>query len=363
MIGIRRADFDYGNTRLRARKGELLDNAAYRRLLGEDIDGLLRALSDTPYAPQAEAAGRVDGLQRLHLAIRLRLAVSLEEMRSFYSGPARTLVDALLSRFDIQNVISVLRARARPETSVDDALAALVPVGWLVEPVTGEVLRPRELARVVDLLAVRTPDREQAGVLRTAFAEYERTGDLATLERQVLADHAARLAGRLVSAGQAGATLLRFGQREIDEHNLVVALRLRDAIASGAQGTVPAADTALAGGCVPPAALATVVSASTVAAVAATVGRFAGGIWRAALDGWVATGDLNALQRSFERAAIADATALFVTGDPLAIDIPLAFTTAIQVEAGNLRLLGEAAVRGIAPDVVRAELVWPQGPA
>ncbi|MGH3756243.1 V-type ATPase subunit [Actinophytocola sp.] len=360
---IRHADFDYGNTRLRARKGDLLNNAAYEHLLGEDADGMLRALADTPYAPPGEAAGRAGGIRRLHLVIRSRLAGSLEEMRSFYSGRARELVDVMLSRFDIHNVIAVLRARAHPETSVNDALAALVPVGWLVEPVVREVLRPRELAGVVDLLARRMPDREQAGALRAAFGEYERTGDLAALERSILADHAARLSGRLESAGRDGATLVRFGQREIDEHNLVVALRLRDAIASGAQGTVPAADAALAGGSIPPAALAMIVPAPTPAAVVATVGRLAGGIWQAALEQWTATGDLHGLQRTFERAAIADATALFTTGDPLTIDIPLAFTTAVQVEARNLRLLGEAAVRGIPPEVVRAELVRPGGRA
>jgi V/A-type H+-transporting ATPase subunit C len=363
MMGIRRADFDYGNTRLRARKGELLDNAAYESLLGEDIDGVLRALADTPYGPRSEAARRAGGLRRLHLAIRFRLADALEEMRSFYSGLARELVDVLLARFDGQNVISVLRARARPETPADDALAALVPVGWLVEPVASEVLRPRQLAGVVDLLASRMPDRGQAGVLRTAFGEYERTGDLAALERTVLGDHAARLAGRLASAGKDGAALLRFEQREIDERNLVVALRLRDAIASGAQGTAPAADAALAGGGIPPAVLAMIVPAPTPAAIVATVGRLAGGIWRPALERWMSTGDLYALQRTLERAAIADATALFVTGDPLAIDVPLAFTTAIQAEARNLRLLGEAAVRRIPPDAVRAELIWPEGRA
>jgi vacuolar-type H+-ATPase subunit C/Vma6 len=359
MIGIVLAEFEYGNTRLHARKGELLNTAAYERLLGKDIDGVLGALADTPYAPPAETAGRAGGLQRLHLAIRSRLADSLEQMRSFYSGHARTLVDALLSRFDIQNAIAVVRARAHPQTPDDEARAALVPVGWLVEPLVTEILRPRELAGVVDLLAQRAPDRALAGVLRTAFAEYERTGELAALERQILADHAARLAGRLASAGKDGAALLRFGQREIDERNLIDGLRLRDAIASGAQGTVPAADIALAGGTIAPGTLIEIVAAPTPAAIVATVGGLAGGMWRAALEHWMATGDLKALQRRLERSAIADARAFFVAGDPLAIVIPLAFTTAIEVEARNLRLLGEAAARGIATEVVRAELIWP----
>lgn len=357
-----RADFDYGNTRLRARRGAFLNVAAYERLLGEDIDGVLRALENTRYAPPAEAVRRLGGLQALHLAVRSQLAGSLEQMRSFYSGRAGMLVEALLSRFDVQNVVSVLRARSHPDTPTEEALAALTPVGWLVEPLAREILRPRELAGAVDLLARWMPDREQAGVLRAAFSEYERTDDLAALERAVLADHAARLAGRLASAGPDGATLRRFGQRETDEHNLLVALRLRDAIASGAEGTPPPADTALAGGTIPPAALATMVRAAPATIVAA-VGRLAGGIWQGALESWMTTADLNALQRAFERQALADATALFVIGDPLAIDVPLAFTTSAQVEARNLRLLGEAAARGIAAEVVRGELVWPEGRA
>ena len=148
-----RADFDYGNTRLRARRGAFLSVAAYERLLGEDIDDMLRALEDTHYAPPAEAVRRLGGLQALHLTVRSELAGSLEQMRSFYSGRAGLLVDALLSRFDVQNVISVLRARSRPDTSVEETLAALTPVGWLLEPLAREILRPRELAGVVDLLA------------------------------------------------------------------------------------------------------------------------------------------------------------------------------------------------------------------
>ena len=66
-----------------------------------------------------------------------------------------------------------------------------------------EVLRQDGLAASVDLLARSTPDRDQGAALRTAFAEYERTEDLAALERAVFADHAARLSATLASAGPA----------------------------------------------------------------------------------------------------------------------------------------------------------------
>jgi vacuolar-type H+-ATPase subunit C/Vma6 len=70
MSGIRRANFDYGNTRLRARRGALRSRADYERLLSEDIDGVLRELQGTRYAPQAETMGRGGRLQALHLTVR-----------------------------------------------------------------------------------------------------------------------------------------------------------------------------------------------------------------------------------------------------------------------------------------------------
>lgn len=143
-------DFSYGNTRLRARRGALMRGADYELLIGEDVEGLLDALARTPYVQDADAAQRHDGLRRLHEAIRFHLGRSLEEMRSFYAGRARELVDLLLSRFDIQNVVTVLRAKAGTQHPAE---GALVPVGWLVEPLTTDIFRQRELAGTVDLLA------------------------------------------------------------------------------------------------------------------------------------------------------------------------------------------------------------------
>lgn len=358
MNTLLRADFDYGNTRLRARRADLLQDADYERLLGRSVDGLLEVLHDTHGGP-ADDGGGSRPLRRLHTAVQQRLGRSLEDMRSFYRGVALDLVEALLARFDVQNLISVLRARSRSGVATEDVLAAIVPVGWLVEPLVREVLRAQELAGVVDLLARATPEREQAVVLRAGYAEYERTGDLAGLERSILGEHAARLAARLVSAGPDGVTLRTFAQRETDEHNLLVALRLRDAVACGAQGTPPPPETLLVGGSVPVAEIAATVHAAAPGTVVAALGDRQAG-WQVALERWAATGDLNALQRTLERTALTDAISLFVNGDPLAVDVPLAFTTAKQVEARNLRLLGEASARRMPPEVVRAELVWPK---
>jgi V/A-type H+/Na+-transporting ATPase subunit C len=354
-----RADFAYGNTRLHARRGELLRDADYQRLLGDGLDGLLAGLDGTPYGHVVEAAGGGDPLRRLHGAISAHLCRSLEEMRSFYAERARRLVDLLLSRFDVHNVVTVLRAQAGEQDRSGDALSALVRVGWLVEPVAGETLRQNELAGAVDLLARSMPDREQADALRAGFAEYERTEDLAALERTVVTDHVLRTTAALEAAGPDARTLLGVVRREIDEHNLLVALRLQDALASGAETEPPPSATRLPGGSIPTAAFEVALRAPAPTAVVRDLRRLGHGTWLAPLRRWAASGDLPALERELERRRIADESALFV-GDPLAIDVPIAFTAAKQTEARNLRLLGEAGARGIDPETVRRELVWPE---
>ena len=347
-----RPDFGYGNTRLHARRSALLRGADYERLIGRDVDGLLGALATTAYAADAEASRAPDGLRRLHDAIRMHLSRSLEEMRSFYAGRARELVDVLLARFDLHNVIAVLRAHAGTHRPAEEALPALIDMGWLVDPLAHEILREGELAGAVDLLARSTPDREQAGALRAAFAEYERTEDLAALEHAVAGDHAARAVAALSGCGPDARTLLRFTRREIDERNLLIALRLRDAPAPGAR----ADDTLLAGGSIPLARFAAALHAPAPAAVAA-LGRLGEGSWQAPLHQWATSGDLLGLERELQRRRVAAAAALFVAGDPLSIDVPIAFAAAKRSEARNLRLLGEASARGIHPDTVRRELL------
>jgi V/A-type H+-transporting ATPase subunit C len=353
------SDFVYGNTRLHGRRAALLNAADYERLIGDDIDALLAELERTPYAPDLQRAGDHTELRRLHETIRAHLGRSLEEMRGFYAGRARELVDLMLSRFDVENVVLMLRALAGKQRPADEALGALWPVGWLVEPLALEVLRRPELARAVDLLVRKTPDAEQARALRAALSEYERTENLAALEQTVLSGHAKHVTATLASAGPEARTLLRFARRAIDERNLLVALRLRDVRTSDAAVEATPQRTLLPGGSVPVVRLEAAVRAPAPAAVIESLPRIAGRGWPAALERWAANGDLAVLERNLDRGRIADAAALFRLGDPLTLDVPIAFIAAKQTEARNLRLLGEASARGIHPDVVRRELLRP----
>jgi V/A-type H+/Na+-transporting ATPase subunit C len=361
-----RADFVYGNTRVRMRKGDLLGPGEYEAILGRELDGLLDALTRTVYRPEIEAALAVSGGRRaLHEALRRHLARALEEERTFYDGRARELVDLLLSRFDLHNLLALLRGRIRGEPP-EQILVSLYPMGGLRDPAAQEVARQPELARAVDLLvAWKLPDPATARALARAWPEYERTEDLRSLEHAVTAQHALHLQAALEAAGPDAESLRELVARERDAVNLLIVLRLRFALQLDELSELPAppgASRFLAGGRMSVAALEAALRQPTRAeAVAKLVEAARRDDWRAPLERIAAGGDLPTLQRELEIRRVRWAVGLFYRGDPLGVEVPIAYTVAKENEVRNLRLLGEGVAVGVAAAALRARLIVPFG--
>lgn len=358
LLELESPEFAYGNTRLRARKSDLLAPADYEAMLGLDVDGLLGALAATAHRPDIEAAlPRFHGLRCLHEAVRTHLGCMLEEMRSFYSDSARQLVDVLLSSWDVRNLVTLLRGQVA-RAPADEVLPLLVPVGGLDEASAREVASQPELAAAVQLLlAWRLPTPEDARALGGAWPAYERSGDLAALEHALAAAHAARAVAAVERAGREAEPLRSALREESDDRNLVIALRFREALADE-RGEPPAGlGPLLAGGAVDPESLTgAALGPSPEDAAAAVLALPGAGRWSDPLARWAGSGDLVALHAGLEAARARARIALFVSGDPLSIAVPLAFTAATETEARNLRVLGEGAVRGD-PYLVRSRLL------
>ena len=360
-----RADFNYGNARLRARKTLLLGRADYESLLGKDVDAVLGTLASTAYGPEIEGAlTRFRGARRLHEAVRVNLGRSLEEMRSFYSGKARELVDVLLSQWDLHNTIALLRGEAiRPET--EDALMYVYPVGTLNDALAREIARQNEFAAAVGLLIRwRLPDPETAATLRDAWPDYERTENLAALEHAVTVGWSARTTEALAATNADGEALKRFFERETNERNVLVALRLRDAIERGELSGIPASDewgAYLPGGSIRPEKLDDALRMPDPGAAANSLAAEGpGDRWRLPLEQWSGGGNLLALQKALEDRRISDAVGLFTRGNPLGLGVPIAYAVAKENEAKNLRLVAEGAARGLNPELIRSQIFIPE---
>lgn len=352
------ADFVYGNTRLRARRSALLGPDDHEALLGLDLDGLLGALAETAYRPDVEAAlPRFAGIRRVHEAVRTNLARSLRELRAFYRGPARDLVDLMLSSWDLHNLITLLRGLATG-MDPDDVVSLIVEVGGLDEASAREVARQPAFAAGVELLeAWRVPTPQDADALHHAWPDFERSGDLAALEHAIAAAHQARRAAALAQAGLEAEPLRAALREEVDDRNLQVVLRVYVS-AADPERVARAGAAALPGGAIAPEELVAAAAAPSRGDVAAELVGLAGARrWRQALERWANTGDVAQLQDDLELARVRARVARFGTGDPLGIDIPLAFATAKTTEARNLRELAAGAAAGLDPVLVRARLL------
>ena len=359
-------DFAYGNTRLRARKGELLGAAQYDELLGRDVAGILEFLAGTSYRAEIEAALSVtDGKRALYLALGRHLARRFGELRPFYEGRSGELVDLLLSRFDLHNLLTLLRGlvRGRPPEQV---LANIVPLGPLGGAAAHEIAHRQELARAVDLLVSwRLPDHAGARALADSWPEYERTEDLAALEHALTARYARRLDDALRAAGRSAEPLRELVAREHDAVNVLVVLRLRFALQLDELSDlppVPSSGRFLAGGRIAEAALESALRQPTRAeAVTKLVDAARRVDWRAPLQRIASGGDLPTLQRELEVSRVRWAVGLFLRGDPLSFDVPIAYTVAQENEVRNLRLLAEGVTGALPAAVLRSQLVVPWG--
>jgi V/A-type H+-transporting ATPase subunit C len=336
-------DFVYGNTRLRARLSTLLARRDLERLLTLEPDALVGELSGTPYAPevQAEAArGRMPG--RLQRAAMRHLARSLLELRSFYDAVAGDVVDLLLRRWDLHNLLVLARAHAR---GIKDAVAAaLVPLGGLDEPAAAELSRQREPAAAVDrLVAWRLPTPALAGALRRGWATYDRDQDLSRLEGKLAAAAYTSILDRANDLGDAADPVAALVRREVDLANAIAALRAAADPGDGGNGlfVIPA-------GTLPGTALEAAARDGGAADAARRLAAVpAARLWRATLERFAQDGsDLAGLEGELEADAAAAARHDLRRGDPLGASVPTAFTVLKELEVRNLRVVAQAVAGG-----------------
>jgi len=359
------ADFVYGNTRLRARKADLLGAADYEALLGGDLEAVQAVLGQTAYRRELEAAQAVhSGTLALHDALRRHFARVLAELRSFYQERSRELVDLLLARYDLHNLLALLRGQVRAQP-VERTRLAVIAFGHLGGPAGEEIALQREPAAAVELLVGwRLPDPATARALARAWPEFERTQDLAALEHALAAAHALSIEQSLLEAGPEADPLRELVARERDAANALALLRLREALQLGELTESPAlVDVLLAGGNIRPetfeAALREPRREDATATLAAAARR---GDWRIPLEHYGnGSGDLLVLHRALELARVRWALALFLRGDPLGLDVPIAYTVAKETEVRNLRLIGENADGASGRETLRGQLVLADG--
>jgi V/A-type H+-transporting ATPase subunit C len=339
-------DFPYINARVRAMKSRLLDPGRIEELLAlPSLDALIQALSNSPYAREMqEALARYSGLRAVDAALGQHFHRTTTKILSFADGKPKELIALILMRWDLANARILLRGK-HFEYSEERILENLLPAGSLSEAALKELAAARSLEDVIGGLGGQ--DHPFAPVLAGALKTYQETKDLFYLE--VALDrfygtyglrltagrgHNEQVVRRLLSA-DIDATNVKTAVKLQGEHALTDEARLRFFIPGGA---VVTADHFLA--LTHPASVERGVKALRVAGF-----RIAN-----------VPDDPVAFERTINDEVNRAQRALYL-GDPLGIDIVIAYLAMKANEVANLRLVARSKALGLTRDRVRKELV------
>jgi V/A-type H+/Na+-transporting ATPase subunit C len=175
-------EYDYINARIKGMKSRLLDPPVFESLLLKpDVDSIIAELENTPYKEEIERATiQYSGIKCIEVALRNDFTKAFRKIFGFMKGgESETYITILLSRWDIQNIKTILRGKNIHIPS-SEIIECLVPAGQLDETTLIELIKQPDVKAVIDLLA--TWGIEYAKPLTRNFKEYSEKRDISILE-------------------------------------------------------------------------------------------------------------------------------------------------------------------------------------
>jgi V/A-type H+/Na+-transporting ATPase subunit C len=341
-------EFGYANARLRAMKGRLFGRDTYNELLDlERIDDVIAHLAQSAYAPEIDAAlARYSGLRVVLEGCRLHLAHTLHTIRGFFDEDDAHLIHALLARYDLHNIKTILRGQ-QADAPPEEILAALIPAGALDDTALRALLHESHTPTMIELL--RAWNVQYAKLTRAAFQAWRDADDWAQFETTLDGSFYTMLLDQL-GDGKNDRYVREFIVREIDTANVLTALRLRSADVGEAEPTLT--QRFLPGGQVARSWLLDLIrqSRDDLALQMLRQSRFAEQL--GALDRL----DVAGAQRALDRHLVQWGQG-FWGRDPLSIAPAIAYITAKRAEVMNVRLIGQGVALGLHRAEIERELI------
>lgn len=335
-------DYGYVNARIRARLSGLLKPEDYDRLLSaEDTNALVRLLRETPYGPSLPASD--GGAEAILLGIRKHLEKTVSEVLGFSDGEPGELFRIILGRWDVQNILTLLRGKMRG-LPAEEIAGDLVPVGSLDNTRLSELLKEESPSDILDRLAswnISLPIK-----ITRELTRFVRAGDLPSAEFHLYEGYLSWANERLGARENQGMV------RELldslaDTRNIIgVLIYLKN-------GVKPLGRVRfLPGGKLKPHQLRKLERCETYEE---GVGAMRGTLYKEAFPR--PDTPLAEAERRMEAKALRFALSKRVHSDPLGIGIGLSFLKAQETEAVNLRTIALGVAYGADRREIRAALI------
>ena len=219
------SEYDYLNARVRGMSRHLLDRETFEDLLqagGEDV--LMDVLLESSYGEELRSElGRGHGLDVVEDALRRSLSKSVHHVLSLAPEEPARLLALQLNRWDVQNIVTILRGVLRASTG-DEIMASMVPAGQFRVAQLAELAAETEVTDVAD--ALTTWNYRFAYPIRQAIREQARGRDHAQMETQLMSTYFQWALSQLSHDDENEAILRRHLRMQVDLINIVGSLHI-----------------------------------------------------------------------------------------------------------------------------------------
>ncbi len=129
LLKSKSSTWAYIVARVKVMRRSLIPSEEYRKLLNMTFDEIVRYLEETVYKREIdELAYKYSGPRLLDYALTLNLGRTYKKIQNIAFGPAKELITEFLKRWDIWNLMTILRGKLAG-VSQEEIEEALVPVG------------------------------------------------------------------------------------------------------------------------------------------------------------------------------------------------------------------------------------------
>ena len=182
MARVDLSDYGYVNARVRGMRSYLLTRDYFMRLVeAPDMEGIQSMLEQTVYRREiTEAFLMKPERPDYDQALSLNMIAAFRKILDSTGGEAHRLCMVMMSRYDVQNVKTILRGK-KGNATAPEILNLMIPVGEIKMDTLETITKGREIRDCINTMV--TMQMKYGRVLAAAYPDYvKKDQDLAVLE-------------------------------------------------------------------------------------------------------------------------------------------------------------------------------------
>jgi len=217
------APYIYVCTRMRVRKSKLIPREEYMRMLNMSLPEITRIIQETEYKEEIDELSTVfKGIDLIEVALSWNLAKEYQKILEITPGNLKQFTLSYLRRWDIQNVLTILRGKTQGE-KMGKIKEILVPAGSLDRNVLDRLLTEDNIEKIVESLKGKWIYK----VISRELPAAKESGSFSRMENELYKQFFSEIIAEAESGIKGGNQFLDFIRFDIHIRNIKTLFRLR----------------------------------------------------------------------------------------------------------------------------------------